>query len=678
MTTDTLERPIDTEGFTLSRIKEGDMAHAMITLSRQYSRPKDAVIRELSTNALESQRAAGYTGPVEVTLPGDTHPFLTVTDHGLGLGLDDIVNVFGDYADSPKRHAGQATPNYGVGSKSPFAVADSYTVTAIKDGVRREVLFARLPDGNPGYKIISTSDTNEANGVTVSVPVKDDYLEHGEWRAAARQVFYWWEEDTFRVHGDDAVTGRSSTEIFVRTYRREATASISTDSVLSIPKESPHRDNRITVRTGTTGHSVPSRFFDRLGLSLVGLDNLVVEMPQDLIKIAPNRESIEDTESNRELVYGALRDWAANLTSTYLVKLEAATNSYNLFRAWDEASETERALTNTRDFFRVGRRYGKEVRIELAHTWYPQDRRRTKEDYLHVAALGEAMGGRCLELGELDSKASDIIARWRSANGMLPVYVFASKEDVRPLIDPDEIEWVTLEDLKVETPSKKAKPVLPLTDADIVQRIWRRRYFNQPPSRYAVTIGEVKERLSAGLPLIIGATKDYEDLDINYRQVVAIARGPRKTEAIEKAVGQQSSTPQEHLLGKYLTETKDLDDEQKQVIVERATIPRTVIQRAQWLAAKDKLNADNEWVSRYPEAVLEAIKPLIDLKEGLDPLYVQLPGMPEPRLGIEFKYTIALLSEISGPSEMLLKMALRADKMAAGDRKRKLKAAGTK
>lgn len=678
MTTDTLDRPIDTEGFTLSRIKEGDMAHAMITLSRQYSRPKDAVIRELSTNALESQQAAGYTGPVLVTLPSDSDPFITVTDRGLGLGLDDIVNVFGDYADSPKRHVGQATPNYGIGSKSPFAVADSYIVTAIRDGVRREVLFARLPDGNPGYKILSSVDTDEANGVTVRVPVQGDYREHQEWLDAARQVFYWWEEGTFRVQGEDAFTGRVSPEKYVRTYRGAATASISTDNVLSIPKDSPHDHNRITVRTGTTGHSVPSRFFDQLDMQLRALDNLVVEMPQDSIKVAPNRESIEDTESNRELVYGALRDWSANLTSTYLVKLEAATSSYNLFRAWDEASETERTLTDTRDFFSVGKRYGKEVKIRLKHTQYPQGRRRTKEDFLYVADVDQAIKGRCLELDELDGKASDIIARWRSANGMLPVYVFASKEYVRPLIDPEEIEWVTLGDLKVETPSKKAKPMPSLTDTDIVQRIGRRRYFNQPPTRYAVTIGEVKERLSGGLPLVIGATKDFEDLDIDYQQVVAIARGPRKAEAIEKAVGQQSSTPQEYLLGKYLAEIKGLDDEQKQVIVERATVPRPAIQRAYCLSAKDKQNADNEWVSRYSEAVLEAIKPLIDLKEGLDPLYAQLPGMPEPRLGIEFKYTIALLSEIFGPSELLLKMALRADKMAAGDRKRKLKAAGTK
>lgn len=88
MSTATLDRPSASDGFTLSRIKEGDMAHAMITLSRQYSRPMDAVIRELATNALESHEAAGHTGPVEITLPGWDDLYLTITDHGLGLAGD--------------------------------------------------------------------------------------------------------------------------------------------------------------------------------------------------------------------------------------------------------------------------------------------------------------------------------------------------------------------------------------------------------------------------------------------------------------------------------------------------------------------------------------------------------------------------------------------------------------
>ncbi|WP_417219609.1 hypothetical protein [Arthrobacter sp.] len=675
MTTNTLERPLDTEGFTLSRIKEGDMAHAMITLSRQYSRPKEAVIRELSTNALESHQAAGHTGPVEVKVPSDADPFLTVTDHGLGLGLEDIADVVGNYADSTKRHDGQATPNYGIGSKSPFAVSDHYTVIAIKDGVRREVLFARLPDGNPGYKIVSTEDTGEANGVTVRVPVVGDWREHGEWLDAARDVFYWWERGTYRVDADTLVSETCLVKPSMRNYREQADNQVSTDIVRVLPATMAI-GRLVTVRTGTTGHSVPARFLGQLDMPLHGLHHLVVELPKDSVKISPNRESIEDTEGNRELVHGALREWAEIVTGPYLAKLEAATSSYNLYRAWDEASDTERVLTGTRWFDRVGKRYDKTVEIALKHIRYPKGGRRTRETTLGVSDLAEGMSGRCLVLEDLDTRSSGIITDWRRANGYAPVYVFKSPEDVRPFIDPDEVEWATLEDLKTETPSRKAKPLPPLTDADRLQKIGRSQGYGQPLSRFAVTVGLIKEKLADGLPLVIGVTRDFEGLDIDYAKAVAITRGPRTVEAIEAALEQKSVTPHEHVRATHLAAVAGLDDDQKQIFVERATVSHRAIQRAYFLASTGARD-EEEFVCRYSEAVLEAVKPLAELESSLDPAYASLPGMPEPRLNLEFRHTITLLDEISSPSELLLKMALRADKMAAGDRKRRGKRTGS-
>jgi hypothetical protein len=681
MTAATLERTTEADdGFTLSRIKEGDMAHAMITLSRQYSRPRDAVMRELSTNALESNQAAGYTGPVEITLPSHGDPFFTITDHGLGLGLEDITNVIGNYADSTKRHEGQATPNYGIGSKSPFAVTDSYTVIAVKDGVRREVLFARLSDGNPGYKIISTADTDEANGVSVRVPTLEPET-FSQWREAAKNVLYWWEKGTFLVYGENLVVNNTGS-VEIVTYRDHIRDSISTANVLSLGTEAtPFGASYVTVRAGTTGYSVPQGFFDKLALPIHGLGNLTVEMPKDSIKISPNRESIEDTEGNREQIYAALREWAETISSTYLTKLDAATSSYNLYRAWHEATKTERVLTETHWLDRVGKQYGKDMRVELSFIRYSKGLTRRRESVLSVEDLAEAMTAPCLVLEELDSRASGIIAKWRSAHGKAAVYVFTSKEDVGPLIDPDELDWVTLADLKAETPSKKPAPaVTALSDTDTVERIWYVRGYHRGAVKFVSTIGDLKKLLANGLPLIIGATKDYADLVIDYDKVVAIVCATRKPQVIETALGQKASTPEDYMRSMYLKEVEALDDEQKQAYVERATLPVDALRRARSLQHMATKDADGQWVPRYSDAVLDAVKPLADLDGDLDPVYAGLPGMPEPRLGIEFKHTVALLEEVYAPSELLLKMALRADKMAAGDRRRKTqgKVAGTK
>lgn len=685
MTAATLERPTDADdGFTRSRIKEGDMAHALITLSRQYSRPRDAVIRELATNGLESHQAAGYTGPVEITLPGYQDRYLTITDHGLGLGLGDITEVIGDFAGSTKRHAGQATPNYGIGSKSPFAVADSYTVTAVKDGVRREVLFARLADGNPGYKVISTENTVEPNGVTVRVPVPqdDDPL---VWLGAAQKVLYWWKKDSFQLYKRNTVTGDIEA-VETPGYRDQSEPAVSTSNVLAmntalVRETKFFGPNSVIVRAGTTGYSVPSGFFADLALPIHGLGYLTVEMPKDSIKVAPNRESIEDTEANRQQVYAALQDWSETISSLHLTKLEAASSSYNLFRVWGEATWVEKVLTNTTYLDRVGELYGKAMRTDLSFIRYSPGTSRNHASTLLIQDVAAMVKSPCLVLDELDSRAANIIAKWRSAHGKPAVYVLQDKEGLRPLVDPDEIAWVTLDDLKAETPTKRpAEPVTALSDADTVDRIVCMRGQGQGAVRHAWPVADVKKLLADGLPLVIGAAKDFEDLPIAFGKVVAIACATRKPKVIETALGKKSATPAAHMRSMYLQEIAALGDEQKQAYVERATLPVRAIRHA-WSAADSvRQNRDGEWVPYYPEAVLKALKPLSELHFGLDPVYAELPGMPEPRLGMELQHTVALLEALHSPSELLLKMALRADKMAAGDRRRrsKGKTSGTK
>ena len=603
MSTETLERPVvSDDGFTLSRIKEGDMAHAMITLSRQYSRPRDAVIRELATNALESHQAAGYTGPVEITLPSSFDPFLTITDHGLGLGLSDITDVIGDYAGSTKRHDEQATPNYGIGSKSPFAVSDSYTVIAVKDGVRREVLFARLSDGNPGYKIISTTSTSEANGVTVRVPVLEPETFEG-WLAAAKSVLYWWEKDTFLVHRANFFTGDPET-LEIPTYRDDVIDTLSTDNVLSLGLGADASDweQVVTVRAGTAGYSVPQGFFTELDMPVYGLGNLVVEMPKDSVKVSPNRESIEDTDGNREKIHTALAEWAETVSSTFLTKLDAATSSYNLYRSWDEGSRTEKVLTGLTHFIDPARKYGRDMKIDLRFLKYPKSQNRRKETELDVFDLDEARTSPCLVLEELDNQAAGVIAKWRSVHGKPTVYVFADKEDVRPLIDPDELAWVTLTDLKAETPTKRPVPVsVPLSDTDKVERIWYSRGYRHAPVKYRTSIGDLKKLIADGLPLVIGKSRDYRDLandrvrSIDYDTVVAIVcPTPALSKRVVNALGQKALTPSEYLYRTYLKEVEGLDDEQKQVLVEQAALPERAVRNAGFLPEITTVDSDGQ------------------------------------------------------------------------------------
>jgi sensor histidine kinase regulating citrate/malate metabolism len=106
------------------------MAHIMSILTDLYSDPEYAVIREYSTNAFDSHIEAGQTRPIEVTLPTDLAPFLTIRDFGIGLDAEGIESIYSLYGASTKRNTNDQVGMLGLGCKSAL----TYKITI--DGLR--------------------------------------------------------------------------------------------------------------------------------------------------------------------------------------------------------------------------------------------------------------------------------------------------------------------------------------------------------------------------------------------------------------------------------------------------------------------------------------------------------------------------------------------------------------
>ena len=149
--------------------------YLMSTLTNMYSDIAGAVIREYITNALDSHKDAGQTRPIEVTSPGRLNPNFVVKDYGTGMSLEDIRNTYARYGASTRRDSNTAAGSYGIGSKSGLGFgAGQFTVTAIKDGVKTVCLVGMREDETAAMDIVSSAATDEANGVTISIPVNDN------------------------------------------------------------------------------------------------------------------------------------------------------------------------------------------------------------------------------------------------------------------------------------------------------------------------------------------------------------------------------------------------------------------------------------------------------------------------------------------------------------------------
>lgn len=152
-----------------------------------YSRKIEAAVREICTNAYDSHTAAGTPlRKFHVQLPELGAPVFMVRDYGVGMPHEQVMRRYSTLFDSTKDQSDEEVGMLGLGSKSPFAYTDGFTLRCY-DGQERRTYACYL--GNGGVPTISVADVSlclEPRGVEVSFPVKLEDL--SKFRTAAVRV----------------------------------------------------------------------------------------------------------------------------------------------------------------------------------------------------------------------------------------------------------------------------------------------------------------------------------------------------------------------------------------------------------------------------------------------------------------------------------------------------------
>jgi hypothetical protein len=215
------------DGFTSNSFSIAATPEAFCILSdRLYSHKIRAVIRELSTNAVDSHIAAdNFDTQYDVHLPSISEPWFDIRDYGVGLAvkvylgkpdLEDEVNLLfsGSYAEieeyveqseydvaqdadniqpnelaivddaremyttyfhSTRVKSNDYTGQLGLGSKSPFAYTDSFQVTVYYHNEKREYICSLNDNRIPEINLINESvqSTDEHDGLEVKLAVKN-------------------------------------------------------------------------------------------------------------------------------------------------------------------------------------------------------------------------------------------------------------------------------------------------------------------------------------------------------------------------------------------------------------------------------------------------------------------------------------------------------------------------
>lgn len=152
-------------------------AHAFGTLSKNYINKEQAVIREISCNAVDAHIAAGITDPIQVHLPTSMERWFSVRDYGKGLSEDEMREVFTTYFHSTKTDSNDFIGGLGLGTKSPFCLdgVENFAVVSIHDGTRKTYSCYIGENGCPQISLLSSSATDERSGIEVTINTGYNY-----------------------------------------------------------------------------------------------------------------------------------------------------------------------------------------------------------------------------------------------------------------------------------------------------------------------------------------------------------------------------------------------------------------------------------------------------------------------------------------------------------------------
>lgn len=154
-----------------------------ILRSKLYSNPILAVCREISCNARDAHREVGTPAlPIQITLPNYLDYNYRIKDWGPGISPDRMENIFINYTASTKRDDNIQTGAFGLGSKSCWAISDTFTILTNYNNIKYQ--YACYIDETKVGKLVlfSQEKTNEPNGTEIVIPVekKDAHL-FAEW-----------------------------------------------------------------------------------------------------------------------------------------------------------------------------------------------------------------------------------------------------------------------------------------------------------------------------------------------------------------------------------------------------------------------------------------------------------------------------------------------------------------
>lgn len=273
-----------------------------------YEYKARAVIRELSCNALDGHTLKGNPDqPFDIHLPTTFEPFFEIRDKGVGLSHEAIMNMYLNYGASTKNDSNDFIGAMGIGSKSPFAISDSFTVRSYFNGMVT-TYQAYKENGIPNLTKLMEKPMaeGEETGLAVRVAVRQELID--EFRREAAYVF-----ETFAV--------RPNINVDINYIDRNSMVMAEKEGVYTAfhgsgNSYSRRGDNFLYIVMGSIRYPVKLDAVmteDELAAinsnpMIDSIGSLWVYVPIGSVSISASRESLQMNEATKKFIMDAFKD----------------------------------------------------------------------------------------------------------------------------------------------------------------------------------------------------------------------------------------------------------------------------------------------------------------------------------------------------------------------------------
>lgn len=294
-------------------------------LTNMYSNSELTVLQEIANNALDSHVLAGQNKSVEITMPTAFNPSFTVKDYGVGMSMDDINSIYRMYGKSTKRGDKDQIGGFGYGAKSPLSIASQYSMVSIKDGIKNVVIIS-LGESNVGnVDIISSTPTDEPNGVEVSVPIENV----SKFNEQSKNFFLGWNADKVVVNGKKLVNTIFNTDVWT---------DVNGYGWFSPTQPRKYSSYGPRVRVGTVIFDVKDyslvTYSETLGMNRYMTNCSIVSMAIQDVDLTPSREDIRYTPRTVNNIKKAYEQFYASLKNTMVEKLNSMENRVEALKTY--------------------------------------------------------------------------------------------------------------------------------------------------------------------------------------------------------------------------------------------------------------------------------------------------------------------------------------------------------